>query len=107
MDDVAKWLAALGLSKYAEEFAKNDVGSDVLPQLTEEHLKDLGVSLGDRLRLLEAIDALVASQAEDNKALPPSDAAADRGVHARRSRTSSTYGDVLRFGGINRDVDSP
>ena len=69
MDDVAKWLAALGLSKYAEEFAKNDVGSDVLPQLTEEHLKDLGVSLGDRLRLLEVIDALVASQAEVLRAL--------------------------------------
>ena len=69
MDDVAKWLAVLGLSKYAEEFAKNDVGSDVLPQLTEEHLKDLGVSLGDRLRLLEAIDALVASQAKVLRAL--------------------------------------
>ena len=77
MDDVAKWLAALGLSKYAEEFAKNDVGSDVLPQLTEEHLKDLGVSLGDRLRLLEAIDALAASQAEDTKAHHPTDPAAD------------------------------
>jgi hemin uptake protein HemP len=77
MDDVAKWLVELGLSKYTEVFAKNDVGSDVLLKLTEEHLKELGVSLGDRLRFLEAIDTIVVSQAEDNKALAPSDTASN------------------------------
>ncbi len=58
MRDVAEWLDALGLGKYAENFAENDVGPDVLPDLTEGHLKELQVSLGDRVRLLKAIEAL-------------------------------------------------
>ncbi|MCH9675884.1 MAG: AAA family ATPase [Gammaproteobacteria bacterium] len=52
-----KELAALfqewGLSKYVQLFSDNDIGVDVLPQLTESHLQELGVSLGDRLRMLE------------------------------------------------------
>ena len=64
MDHVAKWLGDLGLGKYAEVFADNDVGSDVLPELTEEHLKELGVSLSDRVRLLKAINAFAAKQVD-------------------------------------------
>ena len=56
--DVRAWLEGLGLSKYAEAFAKNDIGLDVLQYLTEDHLKEIGASLGDRVRLLNAIQAL-------------------------------------------------
>ena len=63
MRDVAQWLEQLGLGKYAEAFTENDIGSDVLPHLTEEHFKELGVSLGDRLRLLKAIEAVEAAVA--------------------------------------------
>ncbi|PPR20529.1 MAG: Adenylate cyclase 1, partial [Alphaproteobacteria bacterium MarineAlpha10_Bin1] len=45
----------LGLAKYGDVFADNDIGTDILADLTEEHLKELGVSIGDRLRLLKAI----------------------------------------------------
>ena len=58
MQDVTRWLESLGLDKYAEVFAENAVGLDVLHQLKETHLKELGVLLGDRLRLLEAIKTL-------------------------------------------------
>ena len=44
--DIDQWLEGLGLGRYAEVFAENDIGPDVLPHLTEEHLKELGVSLG-------------------------------------------------------------
>ncbi len=64
MSDVAQWLEGLGLGKYAEVFAENDIGPDVLAHLTEEHLKELGVSLGDRLRLLKAIGSFKATQAD-------------------------------------------
>ncbi|WP_457938372.1 adenylate/guanylate cyclase domain-containing protein [Mesorhizobium sp. 10J20-29] len=53
--DIRAWLTNLGLGKYADAFFFHDVGTDVLADLTEEHLKELGVSLGNRLRLLRAI----------------------------------------------------
>ncbi|MCH7794344.1 MAG: AAA family ATPase, partial [Proteobacteria bacterium] len=74
--DVERWLEGLGLGKYTEAFAENDIGADVLPYLTEEHLKELGVSLGDRVRLLKAIEALAATPAEAAEASPPSEPAA-------------------------------
>ena len=73
MSDVAQWLEGVGLGKYAEVFAENDVGPDVLAHLTEEHLKELGVSLGDRLRLLTAIEGFKATQTDVPEPIPPSE----------------------------------
>ncbi len=55
MNSVQEWLRQIGLGEYAEVFARNDVDFDVLPELTEQDLAELGVSLGDRKRLLKAI----------------------------------------------------
>jgi hypothetical protein len=43
--DVADWLRSLGLSQYEAAFRESEIDADVLPELTEQHLKDLGVSL--------------------------------------------------------------
>jgi len=57
--DVAAWLQSLGLERYEQVFRENRIEADVLPSLTVEDLKDLGVTLvGDRRRLLDAIAAL-------------------------------------------------
>ena len=55
--DIEGWLRGLGLERYAEAFRANDIGVDVLPDLTDAELKELGVSLGDRKRLLKSIAA--------------------------------------------------
>jgi class 3 adenylate cyclase len=55
MQQVADWLEKLGLGKYAQRFAENDISFAVLPDLTDQHLKEIGVSLGHRLQLLRAI----------------------------------------------------
>jgi class 3 adenylate cyclase len=57
-DDVAKWLEELGLSGYVEAFVENDIDSRALPELTEDDLRELGVSLGHRRVLLKAIATL-------------------------------------------------
>ena len=58
--DVAAWLCGLGLGQYEQAFRDNDVDADLLPTLTVEDLRELGVaSLGHRKRLLAAIVALV------------------------------------------------
>jgi SAM domain (Sterile alpha motif) len=57
--DIVVWLRSLGLGKYEAAFRENDIDETVLPSLTHETLKDLGVtSVGHRLKLLEAIAAL-------------------------------------------------
>jgi class 3 adenylate cyclase len=57
--DVGVWLRSLGLGQYDEKFRDNKIDTDLLPQLTADDLKDIGVSaVGDRRRLLAAIAAL-------------------------------------------------
>jgi class 3 adenylate cyclase len=59
--DVAAWLHGLGLQRYEQAFRDNEIDARVLPRLTAEDLKDLGVTLvGHRRQLLDAIAALVA-----------------------------------------------
>jgi class 3 adenylate cyclase len=58
MQDLAQWLKELGMSEYAERFAENRIDFSVLPELTDQHLKDLGIALGDRLKMLRAIREL-------------------------------------------------
>src|SRR5262245_52675734 len=57
--DVGAWLRTLGLEQYEAAFRDNSVDADVLPRLTAEDLKDLGItSVGHRRRLLDAISEL-------------------------------------------------
>ena len=58
MQQIADWLEKLGLSEYARCFAENRIDFSVLPDLTDQHLKDLGLPLGDRLKMLRAIREL-------------------------------------------------
>jgi class 3 adenylate cyclase len=56
MRQVADWLQKLGLGQYAQRFVENDINFSILPDLTDQDLKDLGVaSLGHRRQLLRAI----------------------------------------------------
>ena len=57
MIDIWVWLEKTGLTRYADLFADNHIGLDVVDYLTEDHLKELGICIGDRLRLLQAIKA--------------------------------------------------
>jgi hypothetical protein len=60
--DIRTWLAGQGLAKYADVFVNNAIGLDVLPDLTDANLKDIGITaLGDRKRLLKAIASLPAT----------------------------------------------
>jgi class 3 adenylate cyclase len=58
MQQIAEWLEKLGMAEYAERFAESDIDTSVLRDLTDQDLKDLGVSLGHRRKMLRAIAAL-------------------------------------------------
>jgi predicted ATPase/class 3 adenylate cyclase len=63
MDDIAEWLASIGLGEYAQRFIDNAIDLSVLPDITEDDLKELGVLLGHRRKMLRAIAALDRSAA--------------------------------------------
>ncbi len=75
-DDLRQWLAEIGLEQHAEIFAANDIDLDILPELSDEDLKELGLSLGHRRRLLRAIAELSCKQPTPaiEPAAPPGDA---------------------------------
>ena len=50
--DIDEWLASIGLSEYAKRFADNAIDVSVLHEVTEQDLKELGVLLGHRRKIL-------------------------------------------------------
>jgi class 3 adenylate cyclase/predicted ATPase len=70
--DVSEWLRGLGLDQYTLAFRENKITPDLLPSLTVEDLKELGVGLvGDRRRLLNAIATLAPASAAAEPGPPP------------------------------------
>ncbi len=70
-DGIRDWLKNFDLEKYTDSFVGDDVGLDVLAYLTEDHLRELGVSVGDRIRLLKAIEAEGSRRVEAVAAIIP------------------------------------
>jgi class 3 adenylate cyclase/predicted ATPase len=56
MERIADWLAKLDLGQYAQRFAENAIDVSVLQYLTDEDLKELGLPLGHRRKILAAIN---------------------------------------------------
>ena len=77
--DIDGWLRRIGLEQYAQTFRDNAIDADVLGDLTDEHLRELGLPLGARLKLLRAVAALGTSEQtpvslEITPPAPPTDA---------------------------------
>jgi hypothetical protein len=69
--DIAEWLRGLELDEYEPAFRANAIDERVLPRMTAEDLKDLGVNLvGHRPWLLDAIAALGAAEAPQASSPP-------------------------------------
>jgi hypothetical protein len=61
--DLESWLEAHGLSRYAPLFRQHEIDLDVLPELSSDDLRELGIPLGDRKRFLNVIPDLKPRQA--------------------------------------------
>jgi predicted ATPase/class 3 adenylate cyclase len=59
MSEIRKWLESIGLGQYADAFDANEIGMELLGQVDDQMLKDIGVSIGGhRLRIRNAIARL-------------------------------------------------
>src|SRR5262245_8201426 len=58
MEEIADWLEKLGMSEYTQSFTEHRIDVSVLRHLTDQDLKDIGIPLGHRRKLLAAISEL-------------------------------------------------
>src|SRR6516162_9635718 len=78
MQQIADWLEKLGMSEYAERFVECDIDTSVLRDLTDQDLKELGVSLGHRRKMLRAIAELARATPTSPQPEPRSQDTAER-----------------------------
>ena len=107
--DIVVWLRSLGLGKYEALFRENDIDDTVLPNLTAEDLKELGVaSLGHRRKLLDAIAAL---RTVANSKSPLTDVATTTGAQstpedrAERRQVTVMFSDLVGSTALSARMD--
>ena len=106
MHEIADWLQKLGLGQYAQRFAENDISFAVLPDLTDQDLKELGVaSLGHRRQLLRAITELKGSEEGTRK--PSTEDIAPIAPHdtAERRQVTVMFSDLVGSTALSARVD--
>src|SRR6476659_8823179 len=100
MQQIADWLEKLGMSEYAQRFAENRIDLSVLPDLTDQHLKDLGIALGDRLKMLRAIRELA-----DVLAPPPAFTELKSQDSAERRQVTVMFSDLVGSTALSARMD--
>ena len=105
--DIVVWLRSLGLGQYEAVFRQNEIDETVLPGLTAEDLKELGVAaLGHRRKLLDAIAALRSDPNE--RVVPrPGPAAADASPRetAERRQVTVVFSDLVGSTALSGRMD--
>ncbi|MFT5180773.1 MAG: class 3 adenylate cyclase/tetratricopeptide (TPR) repeat protein [Alphaproteobacteria bacterium] len=102
MSDVKKWLEEIGLGEHAGLFADNDIDVDLLTELTDDDLKELGLSLGHRRRLLRAVsggETVAKAPAET-----PTETTAE--IAGERRQVTVLFADLAGFTQLSNSLDA-
>jgi class 3 adenylate cyclase/predicted ATPase len=100
--DIRAWLTSCGLDRYSEVFARNEIDLDVLLDLTELDLKEIGVAaLGDRKRLMKAI----AEMRQADSSSPIAAAAKGNSTDAGRRQISVLFCDLVGSVELSQKID--
>src|SRR5947209_2783046 len=89
MTDLQQWLEQIGLAQYADVFAKHDIDWETLPELNEQDLEKLGISLGHRKKLIKAISETCSTSLQAPKQFAET-RSATRTANARAERRHLT-----------------
>jgi class 3 adenylate cyclase/predicted ATPase len=102
--DIVEWLHGLGLQQYEQAFRENDITEALLPELTSEDLKDLGVSsVGHRRTLLKAIAAFRGGAPQS--AVEPEPTAAPTPPDAERRQLTVMFCDLVGSTALSTRLD--
>ena len=102
--DLRVWLQSLGLEQYEAVFRENAIDADILHDLTEDHLREMGLPLGARLKLLKAIGALAPSAEPSGltPVVPPAGPPADT---AERRQVTVMFADLVGSTALSARMD--
>jgi class 3 adenylate cyclase/predicted ATPase len=102
--ELGAWLRSIGLERYEARLRANAIDLEVLPNLTEAHLREIGLPLGARLKLLKAIDTF-APRAET---ISPTQNAAPTGAPAstaQRRQVTAMFSDLVGSTALSASMD--
>jgi SAM domain (Sterile alpha motif) len=108
--DIVVWLRSLGLGRYEAAFRENEIDDTVLPNLTAEDLKELGVTaLGHRRKLLDAIVALRCDASSVTPTVDPATASSAPSAHpedrAERRQVTVMFSDLVGSTALSARMD--
>jgi hypothetical protein len=106
--DVVSWLRSLGLEQYEATFRENAINEKVLPRLTAEDLKDLGVTIVGHRRVL--LDAIADLRSSPNIEASPSSASstaasAAKDIAAERRQVTVMFSDLVGSTALSARMD--
>ena len=106
--DLAVWLRSLGLEQYETTFRENAITEKVLPRLTAEELRDLGVTIVGHRRVL--LDAIAGLRSDPNATKAPSAAfetrtASPKDTAAERRQVTVMFSDLVGSTALSARMD--
>lgn len=104
MSDVAAWLDRLGLAKYAPVFAENDVDLETLQHLSEGDLRELGLPLGPRKKILQA-GSLASNPRTTGFAQAAQSGDAARRAEPERRQITVMFADIVGSTSLAEQID--
>jgi class 3 adenylate cyclase len=105
MQQIADWLKKHGMSEYTDRFIENRIDISVLPDLTEQHLKDLGIALGDRLKMLRAIRDLSGASVAATAPTAPVETEPKTRDEAERRQLTVMFTDLVGSTALSTKLD--
>ena len=91
MTSLQDWLQAVGLGQYSETFSKNGIDFDVVAELNDTDLRELGLNLGDRKRFLSAVSSMNETRS------PRAETSNSAPVDAERRQLTVLFCDMVGF----------
>jgi class 3 adenylate cyclase/predicted ATPase len=103
MQQIADWLGKLGMSEHVERFTENRIDVSVLHHLSDQDLKDIGIPLGHRRKMLAAIREFADSAAATPK--PVAGTEPDAQSAAERRQVTVVFSDLVGSTALSADMD--
>ena len=102
--DIERWLDNLGLSKYADEFAENEIDLEAVVMLSEEDFKELGLPMGPRRKILAAVEEIQSPNlSEKSEILDETILANNQG---ERRQVTALFADIAGFTRLSSGMDA-
>ena len=102
LQPIADWLEKLGLGQYAQRFTENEIDVSVLRHLTDQDLKDMGVPLGHRRKILAAISEAAGTTAPAEPAAEVTSTPPDT---AERRQVTVLFSDLVGSTALSARMD--